>query len=119
MPASISNVHGPLNMRRCSVPMSPGPGLVKLCPEKFGCPSWATPRPSVPMADGEMMYGPFPVIWNLTICFSWESLSEVSAVLNAERASRFRVPLWDTIENGEPDCHVRMLLRLHPLINTP
>ena len=33
---SISNVHGPENMRRCSVPSVPAPGLEKTWPVNAG-----------------------------------------------------------------------------------
>src|SRR5262249_6137596 len=111
----MSNTHGPENMRFCSEPISPGPGLRKACPANGFAPSAATARPSGPIRDLSTKYGPSPVMRKPMTWSSWDLVNDVIGVFPIERDARLNVARPETRENGEPDCQVNMLLRLHPL----
>src|SRR6185369_8507705 len=113
---SVVKVQGPSNSRRCKTPSVPAPGLKKICPLKAASPSVFTPVPSVLMADGVIIIGPFPVIWNFTTLSNWLLFRVVSAVLYKDRDSRFSVPRSERIEKGAPDCQTSVPPKIQPPI---
>ena len=97
--------------------MFPAVGLKKTWPL-----NGARPRVGYPdllaglMADCETITGPLPVIWNFTTSASCDAVRVVLAVFPTDRVPslRFSVPQPDRIENGAPDCQVRMLPKDQP-----